>query len=297
MRVWRANLGLILCLPLVIGSASAAAPKVDLVISGEASSLEKHAASEIATVLKTIFEAQVTISSAAPDGAEHLIFVGRPESIPVTKEKVFKKWPNLKDQDHFLLTIKFKGKPALLVGGQSPRATYWASSEYAHSLGVRSMLFGDLYPVDPKPFSLDQYDRLLTLNSDSNTWLETDPFPTGITAWSLEESKQRIHQIARLKYFSIAFETHSSQPFVKDAKSDRREQSGDLWFGWRFPVSGDTAGRFAFRGAKFFLNPEFANAVTNEQRMQAGNKWVTGLAAQAESFGMMWQVKTKDQTL
>jgi len=297
MRVLRASSKLILCLSLVVSRAFAEAPKVDLVIGANASSLEKQAAAEIAADLKKIYEAEVIISTAAPDGAEHVIFVGRPESISVTKENVSKKWPNLKDQDHFLLSIKSKGKPALLVGGQSPRATYWASSEYAHSLGVRSMLFGDLYPVDPKPFSLDQYDRLLTLNSDSSTWLETDPFPTGITAWSLDESKQRIRQIARLKYSSIAFETHPSQPFVKDAKSDRREQSGDLWFGWRFPVSGDTAGRSAFRGAKFFINPEFANAATYEQRMQAGNKWVTGLATQAESFGMKLQVQTNDQSL
>ena len=55
MRVWRASLELILCLPLVVGSASAAAPKVDLVISGEASSLEKQAAAEIAADLQKNF--------------------------------------------------------------------------------------------------------------------------------------------------------------------------------------------------------------------------------------------------
>lgn len=297
MSVLRTSLLLVLCLHLGVDCASAATPKVDLVVGGAASALEKQAAAEIAEDLKKIYDAQVTVSTAAPVGAEHVIFVGGPESIPVTKENVSKKWPSLKDQDHFLLTISFKGKPALLVGGQSPQATYWAASEYAHSLGVRSMLYGDLYPVTPKPFSLDQFDRLLTPNSESITWMETDPFPTGITAWGLDESKQRIRQIARLKYSSIAFETHPSQPFAKDAKSDRREQSGDLWFGWRFPVSGDTAGRFAFRGAKFFINPEFATASTYEQRMQAGNKWVTGLAAQVESYGMKLQIQTKDQSL
>ncbi len=39
------------------------------------------------------------------------------------------------------------------------------------------MLFGDLYPVTPKAFSLDKYDRLLKANSNAGLWVEADPFP------------------------------------------------------------------------------------------------------------------------
>ena len=293
MSRWCKCLQLILCLSILACNAWAAAPRVELVIGSEASSLEKQAATEIASDLKKIYDAQVTISTIAAAGAEHIIFVGRPGSIPITNENVSRTWPRLKELDHFLLTTKFRGKPALLVGGGSSIATYWAASEYAHSLGVRSMLFSDMYPVAPKPFSLDNYDRLLTSSSDSNTWFETDPFPTGITSWGLEHSKRRLRQLARLKYSSIVLKTNSTQPFAKDIQKESHERSGVLWFGWRFPVSGDTAGRSAFRGAKDFINPDFEGASTYEQRMQAGSKWLSGLVDQAESLGMNLQVQSE----
>lgn len=282
-----------ICLHLVMGIAWAVPPKVDVIVSGQASPLEKLAASEIAADLKTIYEAQVTISSNVPSGAEHLIFVGRPESLPVIKENVSRKWPSLKEQDHFLLTVNFQGKPALIVGGHSPMATYWAASEFAHALGVRSFLFGDLYPATPKAFSVDGYESLLSANSDNGTWTESDPFPTGFTAWGVKDARQRLRQLARLKYSTVILQTIPSQPFAKESTSPPKEtsdSSGALWFGWKFPVSGDTAGRAAFRGAKFFNNPDFEGAESYEARMQAGSKWLAGITSQAESLGITLRV-------
>lgn len=288
----------ILGLHLVVSSAVAAPPKVDVIVGAQATALEKLAATEIATDLKKIYEAEVTISSTVPLSAENLIFVG---AHPMTKEDVSRKWPNLKEQDHFLLTLSFNGKPALLVGGHSPAATYWAASEFAHSLGVRSFLFGDLYPVSPKPFSLDGYESLLSTNSDSGivngTWTESDPFPSGFTAWSVNDAKQRLRQLARLKYASVELTTHPSQPFAKAAENSNAnvgDSSGVLWYGWQFPVSGDTAGRSAFRGAKFFVNPDFEGAADYKARMQAGKKWLTGLIGHAESLGVQLRVSSAD---
>lgn len=303
MNRWIASLVPMLCLSLVVSNASAEAQKVEIVVGSQATSLEKLAAADIATDLKKIYDAQVTISAIVSDSAEHLIFVGRPESLPIVQENVSKKWPNLDDQDHFLLTIKVRGKPALLVGGRSAQATYWAASEYAHSLGVRSMLFGDLYPVTPKAFSLDNYDQLLKATSNNSPWVEADPFPTGLTSWSLADTQRRLRQLARLRYSSILLKTHASQPFTKDVSGSKKERelSESLWFGWQLPVSGDTAGRSAFRGAKFFINPDFADATTNDKLKLAGSKWLTGLGDQAAALGMTLQTQTEptpiEQTL
>ncbi len=295
MNRWNASLISMLCLFLVVCGLRAEAPKVELVIGSQATSLEKLAAADIAADLKKIYDAQVTISTTASDDAGHVLFVGRPESLPIIQENVSKKWSNLAEQDHFLLTIKFRGKPALLVGGGSAQATYWAASEYAHSLGVRSMLFGDLYPVAPKAFSLDNYEQLLKASSNDSAWVEADPFPTGMTSWSLADTQRRLRQLARLKYSSILLKTHASQPFSKDASGSKnqREAFDSLWFGWQFPVSGDTAGRSAFRGAKFFTNPDFANASTSDDRQLAGSKWLTGLSDQAAALGMTLQTQTE----
>ena len=286
---------LMLCLSLVACDVRAEAPKVDLVIGSQASSLEKLAAADIAADLKKIYDAQVTVSTTVSDSADHFIFVGTPESLPIIQENVSKKWSNPNEQDHFLLTIKVRGKPALLVGGRSSQATYWAASEYAHSLGVRSMLFGDLYPVIPKAFSLDNYDQLLKVGSNNSPWVEADPFPTGLTSWSLADTQRRLRQLARLKYSSILLKTHASQPFSKDAGAPKndREPFESVWFGWKFPVSGDTAGRSAFRGAKFFTNSDFAESATNDALKLAGSKWLKGLGDQAAALGMTLQTQTE----
>ncbi len=88
MNRWTASLVSILCLSLVVGNATADAPKVELVIGNQATSLEKLAAEDIAADLKKIYGAQVTISTMVSDGAAHLIFVGRPESLPIIQENV-----------------------------------------------------------------------------------------------------------------------------------------------------------------------------------------------------------------
>ena len=295
MNRWIASLVSTLCLSLIVCGASAEAPKVDLVIGSQAMSLEQLAAADIAADLKKIYDAQVTISTTASDSAEHVIFLGRLESLPIIQENASKKWPNISEQDHFLLTIKHRGKPALLIGGRSAQATYWAASEYAHSLGVRSLLFGDLYPVTPKAFSLDNYEQLLKANSNDGPWVEADPFPTGLTSWGLADTQRRLRQLARLKTSSILLKTHGSQPFSNEVGGPKnaREPSESLWFGWQFPVSGDTAGRSAFRGAKFFINPEFADASTSDQLKLAGSKWLTGLTDQASALGMTLQTQTE----
>ena len=288
-----ASLVAMLCLSLVVCNTRAETPKVNLVVGSQATSLEKLAAADIAADLKKIYDAQVTVSTTASDGAEQLIFVGRPESLPIIQEHVSKKWSNLNEQDHFLLTVEYRGRPALLVGGRSPQATYWAASEYAHSLGVRSMLFGDLYPVTPKPFSLNNYDQLLKANSNNSPWIEADPFPSGLTSWSLTDTQRRLRQLARLKYSSILLKTHASQPFSKEVAGSKNAQSESLWFGWQFPVSGDTAGRSAFRGAKFFINPDFADTSTSDGRQLAASKWLTGLGDQAAALGISLQTQTE----
>src|SRR5207302_232378 len=131
----------------------------------------------------------------------------------------------------------------LFVGGGSPRATYWAAAEYAHSLGVRSLLYGDLYPVIPPQFSLAGFDVLREPTEKDRIWPTFNPFPTGFTAWGLEDHKQLLRQLARLKFNGVSLQVHAWQPFAHFEIDGIKKQTGVLWYGWPFPVTGDTAGR------------------------------------------------------
>jgi hypothetical protein len=272
--------------------AFAAGPRVDIVIGEKAPPLEKRAAEDIAADLKKVYEAEVKIATAAPEGAENVIFVGSPETNEQTKKQIAENWPTLKGQGHVLRTIKHGGKPALFVCGANPAAAYWAASEYAHSLGIRSLLYGDLFPVSPKPFTLEGYDSVLLPSNGESAHAEFDPFPTGYTAWSFGDYKTKLRQLSRLKHDNILFKVYSWQPFVDLEIEGIKKQTGVLWYGWQFPVSGDTAGRAAFRGSKLFENPDLAGRTTYGERHAAGKKWLSSLIEEANSLGISVDIQT-----
>ena len=266
--------------------AFAAGPRVDIVIGEKALALEKRAAEDIAFDLKRVYDAEVKIATAAPESAENIIFIGSPETNEQTAKQIAEKWPKLTDQGYVFRTIQYRGKPALFIGGGSPVGVYWAAADYAHSLGVRSLLYGDLYPVAPPPFSLDGFNSIRQPKEQVRSWRTMDPFPTSTSSWGLQEHKQRLRQLSRLRYNRLIIEVRAWQPFAHFEIDGVKKQTGVLGYGWQFPVGGDTAGRAAFKGAKFFENPDFAGATTYDQRQQAGQKLIRGLIDEAHALGM-----------
>jgi hypothetical protein len=267
--------------------ALAAGPRVDIVIGEKAPALEKRAAEDIAADLKKVYDAEVTIATAAPEGAEHVIFVGSPETDEHTRKQIAESWPAINSaQGHVLRTIKFRGKPALFIGGGSSVAAYWGAAEFAHRLGIRTMLYGDLYPVAPKPFTLEGYDVACETIQKERIWSALDPLPTGQTAWGLAEQKSLLRQLARLKYTQIEIGVRPWQPFVHFEYGGVKKETGVLWYGWQFAVGGDTAGRSAFKGSKTFENPDFVGATTYGQRIAAGQKLIRGIVDEAHTLGI-----------
>jgi hypothetical protein len=264
----------------------AAGPRVDIVIGEKAPPLERRAAEDVAADLKKVYEADVKIATAAPEGAENVIFIGSPKTNEQTAKQISEKWPKLTEQGHVVRTIEYGGKPALFLGGGSPKAAYWAASEYAHSLGVRSLLFGDLYPVAPKPFTLEGYEVFVLPAKENRAWRTSDPLPTGFSSWGLRDQRPMLRQLARLKYTQLDLDVRAWQPFDDFEFAGVKKETGVLWYGWRIEVSGDTAGRGAFKGAKVFENPDFSGAATYEERLKAGQQWMRGLIDEAHLLGL-----------
>ena len=65
-----------------------------------------------------------------------------------------------------------------------------------------------------------------------------------------------------------------------------KKKAGVLWYGWRYPVDGDTPGRAAFHGAKVFENPDFAGKTTYEEMTKAGVALASGIIDTAHELGM-----------
>ncbi len=268
-----------------------AGPRVDIVIGVKAPALERLAADELSGQLKRVYEAEVKIASTAPSDATHVIFVGSPDTN--TSMKPFaNSWPSgdkkLSDQGHLLRSVAHDNRPALLIGGGSPVATYWAVAEFGHHLGIRSMLFGDLDPITPPEFKLDGLDVVLEPQHREREWHFRNGGPMDSGSWSVDEHRRLLQQLAKLKFNRASINVRASQPFVHFEFGGVARKSEGLWGFSEFvyPVSGDTSGRKVFGGAKNFENPGFATATTYEQRIAAGKQHLTGIIDAAHMVGM-----------
>lgn len=207
---------------LIVAAATAAGPRVDVVVSADASRLERFAAEELSAQLKRLFDAEVKIASASD--APQVIEVGRQQGVS--------------EQTIVLKSVEKGTRSILTIGGGSPAATLWAVYEYGHRQGIRYFLFGDLDPVTPPKFTLTGFDVSLEPAMKVRSFPLNDASALGPRVWERDESQKLLRQLAKLKFNQV----------VVSKKSDPSPIS--------IRVDGDTAGRSAFRGAKQFVTTE-----------------------------------------
>ncbi len=270
---------------MLLAGEALAGPRVDVIVGSAAPELERFAAQELAGQFQKLFEADVKIGETIPGDAGHLILIGSPATNPSIKP-LSEKWPKLSDQGHLVRSIQVEGKPALIVGGGSPVATMWAAYELGHHFGIRYALFGDMFPVVTPELKLEDIDILLEPALRLRTWRTINDFPIGPESWGLAEHELVIRQLAKLKFNRVMLAFYPWQPYVDFKFQGVQKQTGVPWFGYRYPVDGDTAGRAVFRGAKLFENPDFAGLKSYDERIAAGTKQARGVIAAARQLGM-----------
>ncbi len=257
----------------------AAAPRVAVVVGKDAPALDRLAADEVAEHLQRLFAAQVDSVVTIPDDAANLILIGNPETNPAVKA-AGDVWPKLTAQGHALKSVRVAGKPALVVGGGSPIATFWAASELGHRWGVRTLLFDNLLPADVPPFSLDGFDVVMEPTFERRSWARWDG------AAGLVEQKRLLRQLARLKFNRIELPLAAWEPCVAWKFDGMETRSAEPYEVEAIRVDGDTAGRAAFKGAKRFENPDLAGKATWGDRTRAGAEFVNALIDEAHRLGM-----------
>jgi hypothetical protein len=147
-------------------------------------------------------------------------------------------------------------------------------------------LYGDLDPVSPPPFSLAGYDSILQPEFQDRAWQLGGDSPLSSISWGRDELQRFVRQLAKLKFNRVWIAVHPGQPYVHFEVDGIKKQSALLWNSDQFPVSGDTAGRAAFGGAKLFENPDLAGKVTYEERLAAGQAQFQGVIDTAHELGM-----------
>ena len=258
LRTLLSAFALLLSLAPFSTPADAAGPKIHIVIAAEADPLEKFAAEEMSGQLKKLFGAETTIATSAPTEAENVILLGNPVTHAAMKD-LNPAPPTLAADGHVLVSLKTGDRTILVVAGGGPRAVLWGAYELGWQFGVRYFTFGDLYPTSPKPFTLAGFElgphRLLP---GGMFRLEMSS-PVGQASWGADELRRCLVQLAKLKVEQIWIDSSRAKivPFTASL---------------RIPVDGDTAGRSAFGGKKYFENPDLAAAADAAARQAAAGK-------------------------
>ncbi len=270
---------------LLFAEQATAGPRVDVVVGSKASELERFAASEVAVQFKKLFDADVNISDQVTAGSDPLIVIGSPTSNSAL-QSLGATWPKLTDQGHVIRSIQLGNRKAIVAGGGSPVATLWAVYELGHHFGIRYALYGDMYPAEPVELKLDGIDVVLEPALRVRTWRTINDFPIGPESWGLAEHEQIVKQLAKLKFNRLMLAFYPWQAYVDFEFKGVHKQTGISWFGYQYPVDGDTAGRAVFHGAKFFENPDLAGKKSYAERVTAATQQARGVIAAARKLGM-----------
>lgn len=266
--------------------SEAAPPRLQVVVGERALALERKAADEAVELYRRLFDAEATVTSKATADCDGIVLVGNPGSNPELARAIGQEWPQLSEQGHWVRSLKYLDRPAVVAGGGSPVAALWAVSELSQRYGVRSLLQGDVLPANRPSFHLTGFDLLREPTLKLRTWRTVNDFPIGPESWGLDDQRQLVRQLAKLKFNRVLISVYPWQPFVHYEFGGVRKQTSLLWYGWRFPVSGDTGGRAAFKGAEFFDNPDFVGKTSYAERLAAGTRLVQGIIDAAHDWGM-----------
>lgn len=257
---------------LLTASISVAGPTVGVVVGPDAPKLERRAADDVAALFKHLFDADAAVTNTVPAGVDHLILVGSPATNPAVAKAAGDRWPKLTDQGHILRSTTLGDRKALVVGGGSPVATLWAVYELGHHFGIRPFLHGDVMPEKVPELKLDGINVTLEPVTKVRAWKVLDDSPTGFGGWGLADHKLLLRQLAKLKFNRVVFGINPAKPAT-------------LLGGRRFPVSGDTPGRKAFKGVKEFDNTDLAGK-TGDARAKALADLAAGISSAARDLGM-----------
>ncbi|MGD9644519.1 MAG: alpha-glucuronidase family glycosyl hydrolase [Pirellulales bacterium] len=293
---WKSPLAFVLGMLLGCAGAGgvAAAEQITVVVGTEAPRLERFAAQELAAQFKQLFDSEVTVAdagAAAAAAAEAptngpVVLIGNPQTNAAIRKVVGDAWPELTDQGFVIKTFERDGRTAIVVGGDRPVATLWGVYELGQRFGVRYLLAGDVYPAESPALRLTGFDVVAEPALATRAWQAIDDMPIGSSAWGLAEHKRVLGQLAKLKFNRVILNVYPWQPFVDFEVDGIRKSTAELFYGWKFPVDGDTAGRSAFQGAHEFTNPDLAGKSSSAERTAAGKLLLGGIIAAAHELGM-----------
>lgn len=253
----------------------------------KAPNLEQYAAAELCGYLKKLYGIQTQPGEDKSTDADVVFLIGSPRSNPaVDKYLQPGAWPELSDQGLAIIPCRAFGKPALVVGGGSPRATLWAVYELVERWGVRYLLHGDVLPQSPGKLQLHGEPVVMEPKFRVRQWRVVNDFPSGPESWGMADYRPVLDQLAKLKFNRILVSIWPWQPFLHLEVDGVARGEAWLWFKWHYPITDDMPGRQLFGNAKEFWNPDLPLDASYAEFSAAGEQLLHNVMGHAHQRGM-----------
>ena len=259
---------------------------VSVVVGPSAPELEQFAASELCGYLEQLFDVRVRPVSEPSASTEAVLLLGSPETNPLLAQALpAGSFPELTDQGLVLRTIDLEGRPALVVGGGSPRATLWAVYELAERWGVRYLIDRDVLPPK-RPFQLPQLDAVMEPVFRVRAHPTIQDLVASMEGWGISDFRPLIDQLAKMKFTRINVYAFGWQPYLHWEHKGIERSSAHLWYGYHYPITPDTIGRSLFGNVSQYWNRDLPLTSSYPELIEAGQQLVRNLMDHIHKRGM-----------
>ena len=260
--------------------------QVAVIVSENASELERFAAEQLCDYLEKLFGLQTRPMPSVSAEAETLFLIGSFDAdVAVQGTTEGDVFPPVSEQGFILRRVQFQGRPSLVVRGGSPRATLWAVYELVERWGVRYLLHRDVLPA-PCTFHLPDLDVVIEPTLSVRQWRVINDFACGPESWGMTDYRAVLDQLAKLKFNRILLSVWPWQPFLHYEVKGVKRESATLWFDFHYPITDDMVGRHLFGDAEEFWNPDLPRGASYEEFTAAGEQLIRNLIDYAHQRGM-----------
>ena len=198
-------------------------PGVAVIVGSAAPELERFAAQELCDYLAKLYGIQAHPSRQVSAGADPVFLIGSPETNASVRQALGESgFGKVTDQGLVLKRTRWKKRPALIVGGGSPRATLWAVYELVERWGVRYLTDRDVLPERAEEFQLPDLDVTMEPVFRIRAHPTIQDFACSGEAWGIADFRVLLNQLSKMKFSRVNIYPFGYQPYLHwKSKRDR----------------------------------------------------------------------------
>ncbi len=221
--------------------------------------------------------------SAQPAAAEWIISLKRNSSLP---ECAFAVKSFVKNNKQLIELTGSSDKDL-------PGAVYTLLEKLGYTFGFR----GPVLTAGVTPLAIKNYTETIVPKVKYRGIRQHINFPMDISSYSLEDAKEYIRNLARMRFNFIAFHSYPGQ-WYELKKKDTTEYAGNFFYGDRHDIPDNPFIKKYVHNKKTYCIPEIELFFDNiPKRSQMAVQWLTGVINEAKRLGMKvqysWEPRNK----